>query len=466
MTEVQVVASNEFSVAGQRVVVVGGGRSGVPASRLLARRGARVTLSDERDELADAAALVGAGIAVELGRHRRETFLGADLIVVSPGVPLRQPDVRAAIEAGVPVMGELELASRWLRGRVIAVTGTKGKSTTTTLIGRMCQQAGLDTLVAGNIGTALSMHVDRSTPDTLHVVEVSSFQLESTSRFHPWIAVLLNLSADHLDRHRDFAEYRSAKARLFANQDAGDWAVVNADDPEALALGRAARARRVLFSTSDRGDATVGVAGGQIVARTGTGVTPLVALQSIRLLGPHLRSDVVAASAAAWLAGVAPDAMTAAVESFTGLEHALEPAGEVGGVRFINDSKATNVEAARQAVLSFEAGLVPIMGGRFKGGSLEPLLEPLSARACAVVLIGEARPVFREALRDRVPVAEAESMSDAVRTAYALAPPGGAVLLAPACASFDMFRDYAERGCAFKAEVGRLVEELRMTREQ
>jgi UDP-N-acetylmuramoylalanine--D-glutamate ligase len=466
LAEVQPVASSEFSVAGQRTVVVGGGRSGVPAARLLARRGARVTLADERDELAEAPALVGEGVAVELGRHRRETFVSADLIVVSPGVSLRQPDVRAAIEAGVPVMGELELASRWLRGRVIAITGTKGKSTTTTLIGRMCQQAGLDALVAGNIGTALSEHVERSTPDTLHIVEVSSFQLESTSRFHPWIAVLLNLSADHLDRHHDYAEYRDAKARIFANQGAGDWAVVNADDPEALAVGSSARARRVLCSTTDRADAVVGVVGGQIVARAAAGVTPLVPLQAIRLLGPHLRADVVAASAAAWLAGVPAEAMTAAVESFTGLEHALEPAGEVGGVRFVNDSKATNVEAARQAVLSFDAGLVPIMGGRFKGGSLEPLLEPLAARAAAVVLIGESRPAFRAALGRRVPVAEAESMSDAVRTAYALAPPGGAVLLAPACASFDMFRDYAERGRAFKAEVARLVEELRMTREQ
>jgi UDP-N-acetylmuramoylalanine--D-glutamate ligase len=278
--------------------------------------------------------------------------------------------------------------------------------------------------------------------------------------------VLLNLSADHLDRHRDFAEYRDAKARIFANQGSSDWAVINADDAHAAELARSVRARRLMFSMTDRSDATVAVVGDRIVARTGAGATPLVPLQAIRLLGPHLRADVVAASATAWLAGVSPDAMTAAVESFTGLEHALEAAGEAGRVRFVNDSKATNVEAARQAILSFGPGLVPILGGKFKGGSLDELGEALDGRAAAVVLIGESRPVFRSAFGDRVPVAEAESMSDAVRTAYALAPQGGTVLLAPACASFDMFRDYAERGRAFKAEVARLIEELRMTREQ
>jgi UDP-N-acetylmuramoylalanine--D-glutamate ligase len=466
LTEVWGVASDEFSVAGQRVVVVGGGRSGIPAARLLARRGARVTLAEERDDLAEAPALVSEGIAVELGRHRRETMMRADLIVVSPGVPLQQPDLRAAIEAGVPVMGELELASRWIQGRVIAITGTKGKSTTTTLVGRMCQEAHFETMVSGNIGTALSGHVDQSTPDTVHVLEVSSFQLETTSRFRPWIAVLLNLSADHLDRHRDFGEYRDAKGRIFANQGPTDWAVVNADDPLALELGTGIRARRALFSSTDRQDVAVGISGGQIVARAGSLVTPLVPLDSIRLIGPHLRADVIAASTAAWLAGVTPEAMKAAVESFGGLEHALEPAGEAGGVRFVNDSKATNVEAARQAVLSFETGLVPILGGRFKGGSLDPLAEALAARASAVVLIGESRPVFRAALDGILPLAEAGSMSDAVRTAYALAPPGGTVLLAPACASFDMFRDYAERGRVFKGEVARLSEELRMSREQ
>ncbi len=457
---------SEFSVAGQHVVVVGGGRSGVPAARLLARRGARVTLTDQREDLDEAGALIRDGIGLELGKHRVETLLGADLIVVSPGVSLEQPDVRAARSAGVPVIGELELASRWLRGRVIAVTGTKGKSTTTTLIGRMCQQAGLDALVGGNIGTALSAQVEASTPATLHVVEVSSFQLETTSRFHPWIAVLLNLSSDHLDRHRDFAEYRAAKARIFANQTAGDWAVINVDDTEASELASSTEASRLLFSATGRAIEGVGVMDDHIVVRRQSDVTPLVALGSIRLLGPHLRADVVAAAATAWIAGVPPDAMTAAVESFTGLEHALEPVAVAGGVRFVDDSKATNVEAARQAVLSFDAGLVPIMGGRFKGGTLEDLVQPLVSRAAAVVLIGESRPRFREAFDGRLPVAEAESMSDAVRTAYALAPPGGTVLLSPACASFDMFRDYAERGRMFKAEVARLVEELRTTREQ
>jgi UDP-N-acetylmuramoylalanine--D-glutamate ligase len=454
-----------FTVRGQHVTVVGAARSGVAAALLLAQRGARVTLTDARVELEphDASRLRHAGVELQLGGHRRETFTSSDLLVLSPGVPLDQPTIVEARESGVRLMGEIELASRWLNGRIVAITGTKGKSTTTTLTGRMFTAGGLKAIVGGNIGTPLSSQVEASTPETFHIVEVSSFQLETTDTFHPWIAVLLNLSSDHLDRHGSMDAYGAAKAKIFANQTPDDWAVINADDPQTLALARAGRARKVFFSADK----------------------PLVPLSSIRLIGRHLVADVMAAATVAQIAGVPVEAMVRAVESFTGLEHALEPVAIVNGVRFVNDSKATNVEAAQRAIESFDRGLVVIMGGRFKSGDFSLLREPLRSRAANVVAIGEAAPLIEGALEGAVPVERAATLEAAVKRAYELA---GArdrdvttdvgvlprertergdgharlekvVLLAPACASFDMFRDYAERGEVFKKEVLRLVEE-------
>ena len=431
-----------FSVDGQNVIVVGAARSGVAAALLLAERGARVTLTDLRPELEPQTAdrLRGVGVAVELGAHKGERLASQDLIVLSPGVPLTQPSIVEARRAGVPVIGEIELASRWLCGRIVAITGTKGKSTTTTLTGRMFDAGGLRALVGGNIGTPLSSQVASSTPDTFHIVEVSSFQLETTETFHPWIAVLLNLSSDHLDRHGSMEAYGAAKAKIFANQTTDDWAVINADDPQTLALVRAARAKKVFFSID----------------------TPLVPMSSIRLIGKHLVADVMAAAAVARIAGVPHDAMVRAVEAFTGLEHALEPVAVVKGVRFVNDSKATNIEAAKQAIEAFDRDLVVIMGGRFKSGDFSLLREPLRTRNATVIAIGEASALIREALAGVVPVHTAVTLPEAVRGAFARAVDGGTVVLAPACASFDMFLDYAERGEVFKREVMKLAEENTM----
>jgi UDP-N-acetylmuramoylalanine--D-glutamate ligase len=429
-----------FSVRGQHVTVVGAARSGIAAAMLLAQREARVTLTEGSAHIDPTTAeqLRAAGVALELGGHRRETFTTADLLVLSPGVPLDQAEIVAARDAGVDVIGEIELASRWLTGRIVAITGTKGKSTTTTLTGRMFAAGGFTTLVGGNIGTPLSSQVAASTPQTFHIVEVSSFQLETTETFHPWIAVLLNLSSDHLDRHGSMEVYGAAKAKIFANQTPDDWAVINADDPQTLALARAARAKKVLFSAS----------------------TPLVPLTSIRLIGRHLVADVMAAATVARIAGVPHEAIVQAVESFTGLEHALEPVAVVDGVRFVNDSKATNIEAAHRAIESFGTGLVVIMGGRFKSGDFSLLREPLSSRHARVIAIGEATPLIARAFEGAVSVEAAATLETAVARAYEVARAEGrdVVLLAPACASFDMFRDYAERGQVFKKEVMRLVE--------
>jgi len=447
----------EFDVTGKRVTVAGAARSGLAAAELLARRGARVTLSEMRSEAPETEPLARLGVQLELGGHQAPTFADADLVVLSPGVPPETPAIQAARDRRVPVIAEIELASRWLQGRVIAITGTKGKSTTTALTGRMLEAAGFKVTVGGNIGAPLSAQVSESTPDTLHVVETSSFQLEQIDTFHPWIAVMLNFSPDHLDRHPTVDAYGAAKARIFENQNARDFAVINADDPTVLELARRGRATARLFARSGSIARGTVVEDGWIVDRRPDLAARLVPLEAIHLLGPHLVNDVMAAATVGAIAGAAPEAMTAAVDAFRGLEHAMELVGEVDGVRFVNDSKATNVESALRSIESFERDLVPIIGGKFKGGDLRLLREPLRARAKAVVAIGEARPLVREALADVIEVLEADTFAEAVDRAFALAKPAGVVLLAPACASFDMFRDYAERGRRFKDEVKRIA---------
>lgn len=457
-----------FSVRGAAVVVVGAARSGVAAARLLAARGARVVLTERRREVEPPVRrLEDAGVELELGGHRAETLARADLVVLSPGVSPALPVFDGVRRRGVPLISELELACRWLRGRIVAVTGTKGKSTTAVLAGRMLEAAGRDVLVGGNVGAALSTQVDESTPQTVHVVEASSFQLELTETFRPSIAVLLNLHPDHLDRHGGYAAYAAAKARVFANQTASDTLVVNADDPEVLRMAEESRARPVAYAVAAPIAAGIAVADGAIVRRTaGGGDEPLVPLSAVHLTGRHLLSDVLAASAVASLVGVSADEMTRAVDRFAGLDHALAPAGEIAGVRFVDDSKATNVAAARCAIESCGDRLVVILGGRFKGGDFASLVPALERRADAVVAIGESRARVRETFEAVVRVVEAGSIDAAVRAAHGLAAPGGTVLLAPACASLDMFRDYAERGRAFAQAVARLREEVEREREQ
>lgn len=441
------------------MVVVGAARSGIAAADLLQRRGARVLMTERRNDFEQAAALRSAGIEVELGGHSQKTFESADLVVTSPGVPPEEPGLVAARARGVEVIGELELASRWLRGRVIAVTGTKGKSTTTTLLGRMIAADGKRVLVGGNIGVPLSSQVDESTPDTIHAVEVSSFQLETTTTFRPWIALWLNLAADHLDRHPSVEAYADAKARIFANQRAEDWAVVNLDDAIVMAYSEGIASKRVGFSPLGSTRDGFSVNGEWIVRRTATSTERLVPVSAVELTGRHMLGNVVAAVATASVAGVSTSAMVASLKGFRGLEHVMEPSGRIGDVTFVNDSKATNVEAARRSIESFDGGVVALVGGHFKGGDFRDLRDALATRGRAVVAMGEAAPLVREALADLLPVIDAGSMREAVERGYEAARPDGVVLLAPACASFDWFRDYAERGRVFKEEVERFTRE-------
>ena len=375
--------------------------------------------------------------------------------MLSPGVPLEQPFVVEARTAGVPVIGEIELACRWLRGRVIAITGTKGKSTTTTLTGRMLEASGVRARVGGNIGVPLSEQVEDSTPDTVHVVEMSSFQLESTDWFHPWVAALLNFSPDHLDRHTSVEAYAAAKARVFRRQEPTDWAVVNSDDPAALVIAAAARSRRRWFGFEQVADG-VTVEGDTVVERNEAGEQPLLPLSAVRVPGRHILSDVLAASAISRLAGATAEGITIAVRGFTGLEHAMQLAGDIAGVRFVNDSKATNIVSAKRSFESVPSGLVAILGGRYKGGDFNDLRGALRGRAKAAIAIGECTPRIEDALADLLPVHRASSMDEAVGVAFGLAVPGDTVVLAPACSSFDMFASFADRGRAFTEAVARL----------
>jgi UDP-N-acetylmuramoylalanine--D-glutamate ligase len=446
----------DFSVSGQKVLVVGAARSGVAAAHLLAKRGAMVTLTDAKHRIPQEEELRSAGVTLELGMHHARTFTSSDLIVMSPGVPVEMQEVRLARAAGVAVIGELELASRWLRGPIVAITGTKGKSTTTTLVGRMLEAAGKRVLVGGNIGFPVSAQVEASTADTVHVIEASSFQLETTATFKPWIAALLNFSPDHLDRHPDEAAYAAAKLRIFANQHGDDWAVVNADSQEAVQMTQHVRARVVTFGVDAPADIHVGR--GFVWQRTSEGDIPLLPVAAIHLQGRHMLSNVAAATAISHLAGASGASLARALEGFRGLEHVMEIVASRGGVRFVNDSKATNIDAAARSIESFDK-VIAIIGGKYKGGDFSDLAGPLRGHGRAVVAIGEARPMVKAALQDVVPVTEAETLADAVRQAWDLAVPDGVVLLAPACSSFDMFADYAERGRKFKEEVRKLITE-------
>ena len=446
---------------GRRALVVGLARSGLAAARFLAERGAQVVATDVRplEELgAEVAGLQALGVALELGRHRPETFVESELVVVSPGVPWERPELQAARRAGAEVLAELELGARFVEGPLAAVTGTKGKSTTTAALGAMLREAGLDVRVGGNIGAPVCGLLSGATEATVYALELSSFQLEGIERFRPTVAVFLNLSPDHLDRHPDFEAYAAAKARVFENQGPADWAVVNADDPRVLALARAGRARVLTVSPRPGSEPCAFFADGAARLRRDGREERLFELAAVRLPGAHLAFDLLCAAAAARLMGAAAEAVSRAVAAFDGVPHALERVAEVAGVRFFNDSKATNVDAACRSLETFPGPLHVILGGRYKGGDFGRLGPLLPGRVRTLLAIGEARPLILEALGGQAEVRPCESLREAVEQAFAAARPGDTVLLAPACSSFDMFRDYASRGEAFRAEVKRLEE--------
>ncbi|MGB0034459.1 MAG: UDP-N-acetylmuramoyl-L-alanine--D-glutamate ligase [Candidatus Acidiferrales bacterium] len=440
------------------MLVVGLARTGIATALFSAGYGATVTATDEKSEseLGEAAArLRAAGVQLELGGHTPATFLEQDLIVVSPGVPAKIPPLELARARGIPIWSEVELAWRFLRGKLVAITGSNGKTTTTSLVAHILKTAGIPTLVGGNIGTPLLSLVEASSDSTVAVAEISSFQLETIEAFRPEIGVLLNLTPDHLDRHASFDEYAQAKMRMFKNQLDRDAAVLNADDPE-VTRRMPTGPHIYWFSRQKRVAAGAFLADGQIIFRS-EGTEAVVARRDdISLRGEHNVENVLAACAAAFLAGAAPAAIASGVKTFQGVEHRLEFVAEISGVAFYNDSKATNVDATLKAIEAFSGPLLVILGGKDKGTDYDVLREPLRERARMIILIGAAAEKIAAQLSDAVPVERAGTIDRAVALAMKHAKPGDVVLLAPACASFDQFENYEHRGRVFKELVAKL----------
>ena len=451
-----------MELKGKKVLVVGLGKSGLAAALFLRHRGAKVTVSDVRSAEAlakDIPALLDEGIMVETGGHGLLTFRRQDLIVVSPGVPLDTPELAQVRSFGLPVIGELELAARFLKGRTVAITGSNGKTTTTTLLGEILKKAGIPTLVGGNIGVPVVGLIDQSTDETWSVLEVSSFQLESTEQFHPSIAVILNITPDHLDRHGSFENYALAKERIFAAQNERDFVVLNADNARAAEAASRSAAKVYWFSVEHPVVQGAWLEEGFVVYRAARDAVTerVMPLSGIPLKGAHNVENVLAAVAAARLAGAPAEAIRSAIEAFQAVEHRLEFVAAVNGVEFYNDSKATNVDATAKAIAAFQSGIHLILGGKDKGSDYTQLAQLLRERVLAVYTIGSAAAKIESHLRGVVSIHSCETLENAVGAAASAARPGEVVLLAPACSSFDQFENYEHRGRVFK----KLVSERR-----
>ena len=445
--------------AGKRVLVVGMARSGMAAARFLGARGAWVTVSDARGQSQlepEIRTLQALGIGWEVGGHRPETFLKAECIVVSPGVPLEQPVLREAAGRGTEILSEIELASRFLRGRIVGITGSNGKTTTTTLVGEILEAAGFRVQVGGNIGVALTSLVESSASDSINVVELSSFQLEAITSFRAHIGLILNITPDHMDRYPNLAAYASAKLNLLNNQEAADFAVLNRDDRLLRDLAEPMAAKRFWFSTRIPVDQGTCLQKGALVFIDPGGREQVVGVEEVRIKGRHNLENVAAAVTVARLLGASVQSIRETVARFRGVSHRLEWVREIRGVDFYNDSKATNPTSAQRAMEAFEQRLVLILGGRDKASDFTVLSPQVSRRVKGLVLLGEASRKIESQLAGTAPVTRAASMEEAVRLAFGQADRGEVVLLAPACSSFDMFRDYEDRGNVFKEAVHRL----------
>jgi len=452
-----------MDLANKRVLVVGLGKSGVASALFLQAHGAKVTVSDSKpqDQLGEEIpVLLDHGIAVETGGHGERTFRGQDLIVVSPGVPVDSPPLLQARSLGEPVIGEIELASQFLPKNLVAITGSNGKTTTTTLAGEIIAAGGFSAAVGGNIGTPAISLVEQATPETVVVLEVSSFQLETIQTFRPKVAVVLNITPDHLDRHRTFEAYTNAKARIFENQQAQDFAVLNADD--AASAGLASRTQAQVFWISRKKEVKQGayVRDGRIFFRDPKGQHEIMQTSEIPLKGSHNVENVLAAICVGAVMGCDAGSIAKAVRNFKAVEHRLEYLATIRGVEYYNDSKATNVDATIKALESFPANVHLILGGKDKDSDYTQLNDLLQQRVKRVYTIGAAAEKIESQIKG-VEVDHSETLETALRRASAIAAAGDVVLLAPACASFDQFQNYEHRGRVFKEVVHTLAAESR-----
>jgi len=444
-----------MELKGKKVLVVGLGKSGLAAALFLRQRGAHVTVSDMRSAAAlakEIPALLEHGIMVESGGHGLLTFRRQDLIVVSPGVPLDTPELVQVKAFGLRIIGELELAAQFLKGKILAITGSNGKTTTTALTGEIMSVAGIETQVGGNIGVPVVDLIPQSSDDSWSVLEVSSFQLESTEQFHPQIAVILNITPDHLDRHGTFENYALTKERIFKAQTKADALVLNAENARAAAAAARASARVYMFSIEEPVAQGAWVEDGAIVFRASTDgvIERIVPLTGVPLKGAHNIENVLAAVCASRLAGAPPEAIARAIEGFQAVEHRLEFVATDNGVEYYNDSKATNVDAAAKAIAAFEGCIHLILGGKDKNSNYADLSDLLRKRVKAVYTIGSAAAKIESQIRGMVPLVSCETLDKAVAAARKAAHPGDVVLLSPACSSFDQFENYEHRGQVFK----------------
>lgn len=451
-----------MNVTGKKVLVMGAARSGFAAAKFLAARGAVVAINDRKpleNWTGDVSELKREGIACLGGDVPTWLLDQIELVVVSPGVPSSLIPIRYAERAGAEIIGEVELASRYLKGRIVAITGSNGKTTTTTLIGELLKSGGIPVQVGGNIGRPLISLVESSRDETWTVVELSSFQLETIREFHPAVATVLNVTPNHMDRYESFMDYAAAKHRIFMNQSPGDVAILNSDDPVVSSWAKGLRAHVVQFSVKKQLDEGLFLRGDEIVSSTRHGQKVLLQRNEMKLRGLHNVENVLAALAAGLACGVDPTSMRETIKQFQPVEHRLEFVAEVDGVKFYNDSKATSVDATVKALEAFRMDpgkVILILGGRGKKAPYAPLASLITEKARKLILIGEDAETIANELGRYAEYDRATSMKDAVNKALRSAVAGDIVLLAPACASFDMFDSYEHRGTIFKDAVGTL----------
>ncbi len=450
-----------MDLSNRRVLVIGLGRTGIATARFCAEKGAGVVVADEKppSELKDALkAISDVSVELKLGMHDEEIMSTVDLIIPSPGVPPFHYLLAAARERGIPVISEIELAYRFLTTPIIAITGTNGKTTTTQLIGEILKKWGKNVFVGGNIGNPLIGVAGKDKEFEYLVVELSSFQLQWIERFRPSIAVLLNVSPDHVDYHGTYEEYRRAKERIFENQTDRDLAILNADDSEAASLGRKLKADVVWFSSSSMVKKGMFKKGDVLRFRNHEGLEEEYSMSTIRLRGNHNYENIMAAIMAVRQCGCPPPVIRRTLETFGGLTHRMEFIGRAGGVDFYNDSKGTNVDAVVRALEAFPNPVILLLGGRNKGGDFSRLTTSIKQKARNVVIFGEARKEIQTAVGNVVPTAMTETLKEAIDTAWSNAQSGDVVLLSPGCASFDEFKNYEERGNFFKHRVRHIIE--------
>ena len=449
------------SMQGSKVLIVGLGVSGFWAARWFAGQGAEVTVSEMKPEIdldpGFCKELRGAGVTLEVGGHRKETFLNAAIIVVSPGVPHDTEFLQAAAERDVPVMGELELASRIIDTPMIAVTGTNGKTTVTAFLGLMLENAGFEVFVGGNIGTPLMAYAAGETRADYVVVEVSSFQLDTIKTFCPLVSMVLNISPDHLDRYSGYEAYVQSKLRVFMNQGSGQYVILNDDDGRLSSVNPGSGASALRYGAEKRHGRHVFIKDNRIMASLDGVKSNYFDFQAFGLPGRHNLENLLAIVLAGLALGIETSVIQRTINEFKGLPDRLEQVAELNEVTFYNDSKATNVDAAVRAVMSFDRPLILIAGGRHKGADYSPLVSAARGRVKKAIFLGEAKGLLADSFEGAIPFSMADDMEDAVFEAFSMAESGDAVLLAPACSSFDMFSDYSHRGRVFRGAVKGLV---------